>query len=74
MGDGKALKELNIAVAPKPWPDKVAMANFSDEQLTQIVTFGGKAVGKSGSMPKFKNKLTSEQITDVVAYIRSLAH
>jgi mono/diheme cytochrome c family protein len=74
MGDGKALQELNIPVKPKPWTDKALMANFSDDQLTQIITQGGKAVGKSGSMPKFKNKLSNEQIADVVAYVRSLAH
>ncbi len=73
MGDGKALQELNIKVKPKPWPDKAAMAKFSDTQLTQIITLGGKGVGKSGSMPKFQNKLSDDQISDVVAYIRSLA-
>ena len=73
MGDGMALTELNIAVRPVPWPDKVGMAKFSDDQLTQIITQGGKAVGKSGAMPKFHNKLSDEQIADVVAYIRSLA-
>jgi mono/diheme cytochrome c family protein len=73
MGDGKALHELNITVKPIPWPNKAEMAKFSDPQLTQIITLGGKGVGKSGSMPKFQNKLSEEQISDVVAYIRSLA-
>jgi mono/diheme cytochrome c family protein len=73
MGDGKALQELNIAVKPVPWPDKPDMAKFTDLQLTQIITLGGKGVGKAGAMPKFQNKLTEEQIADVVAYVRSLA-
>ena len=73
MGDGMALAELNVAVRPVPWPDKPNMTKFSDDQLTQIITLGGKGVGKSGAMPKFQNKLTEEQIADVVAYIRSLA-
>jgi high-affinity iron transporter len=73
MGDGKALHELNITVKPVPWPDKHDMAKFTDVQLTQIITLGGKGVGKAGAMPKFQNKLTEEQIADVVAYVRSLA-
>ncbi len=73
MGDGKALQELNIAVKPVPWPDKPDMAKFTDFQLTQIITLGGKGVGKAGAMPKFQNKLTEEQIADVVSYVRSLA-
>lgn len=73
MGDGKALQELNITVKPVPWPDKPDMAKFTDLQLTQIITVGGKGVGKAGAMPKFQNKLTEEQIADVVAYVRSLA-
>jgi len=74
MGDGKALKELNIPVKPVPWPDRAGMAKFSDDQLVQIVTLGGKGVGKSGAMPKFQNKLSAAQIVDVVAYVRSFAH
>jgi mono/diheme cytochrome c family protein len=73
MGDGKALQELNITVKPVPWPDKPDMAKFTDSQLTQIITLGGKGVGKAGAMPKFQNKLTDDQIADVVAYVRSLA-
>jgi high-affinity iron transporter len=73
MGDGKALKELNVTAKPVPWPDKSDMAKFTDLQLTQIITLGGKGVGKAGAMPKFQNKLTEEQIADVVAFVRSLA-
>jgi len=39
----------------------------TDEQLTAIIT-GGKS-----PMPAYKDKLTGDQITQVVAYLRTLA-
>ena len=39
----------------------------TDEELSAII---GK--GKSGKMPPFENKLTKEQISDVVKFIRTL--
>lgn len=73
MGDGKELRNLNVHVSPVPWPDKQRMAKFTDSQLNQIILLGGKAVGKSRLMPPFGHKLSSSQIADLVAYIRSLA-
>jgi len=40
----------------------------SDADLTNIVTNG------KGKMPKYDGKLTSDQITDLVKYIRTLKH
>jgi len=40
----------------------------SDADLTKIITDG------KGKMPKYDGKLTSDQITDLVKYIRTLKH
>lgn len=40
----------------------------SDADLTNTITSG------KGKMPKYDGKLTKEQITDVVKYIRTLKH
>src|SRR5579871_6807536 len=40
----------------------------SDADLTNIVTNG------KGKMPKYDGKLTKDQITDVVKYLRTLKH
>ncbi|MGH9639561.1 MAG: c-type cytochrome [Bryobacteraceae bacterium] len=72
-GNGPELQMLNVTVPPVPWTDKAKMSKFSDAYLTKIVTDGGRAVGKGPLMAPFKGKLTAAQISDAIAYIRSLA-
>jgi mono/diheme cytochrome c family protein len=63
MGDtgmGKAMKLRDLGSA-----DVQAQ---SDADLTGIITNGKK------SMPKFDGKLSADQITEVVKYIRTLKH
>jgi mono/diheme cytochrome c family protein len=40
----------------------------SDADLTNIITNG------KGKMPKYDGKLTEDQISDVVKYVRTLKH
>jgi len=72
-GDGATLQQLGSSVTPANWNDKAAMSKYTDDQLTKIITSGGKSIGKSPLMPAFKAKLKGDQITDVVAYVKSLA-
>ena len=72
-GDGGGLQKLQVDVKPVPWPDKAAMARWKDADLRQIITLGGKAVGKSKVMPPYRDKLSETELADVIAYIRSLA-
>ena len=58
MGKAKNLRDLGSA-------DVQAQ---SDADLTKIVTDG------KGAMPKYDGKLTKDQISDVVKYIRTLKH
>ncbi len=70
-GDGAAA----AALTPKPTnlADKATMSKLDDAALTNVVTKGGAAVGKSPLMPPFNGQLKDPDIKDVIAYIRSLA-
>jgi cytochrome c6 len=58
MGKNLNLKDLGSAEVQKQ----------SDAELTTIITNG------KGKMPKYDGKLTKDQISDVVKYIRTLKH
>ena len=57
MGKNLKLRDLGSADVQKQ----------SDDELTTIIT-----KGKGGKMPAYDGKLTKDQISDVVKYIRSL--
>jgi len=57
---------------------KVPPANLtasikSDAYKLEIISKGGKLMGRSSSMPAWLNVLSAEQIADVVAYLRTIA-
>jgi len=70
-GDGAAAAVLN----PKPQDhtDGKAMNALTDKYLFDIIKQGGKAMQKAAVMPAANKKLTDQDISDMVAYIRSLA-
>lgn len=49
------------------------MQKWSDQEIVDIITKGGKAVNSSPVMPRFGGKLSDAQIQDLLAFIRSLA-
>jgi hypothetical protein len=49
------------------------MNQFTDKFLTDIIAKGGSAVNKSGFMPAWGTSLNGKQISDIVAYLRSIA-
>ena len=69
-GDGPAGKLLKTK--PADWTDKSKMSKLSDDYLYKIISGGGGAVGKSTLMPAFKDKLSDQQIRDVISFIRGL--
>ena len=71
-GDGAAAAALN----PKPQDhtDGKVMNVLTDKYLFDIIKEGGKAVQKAAIMPAANKKLTDQDISDMVAYIRSLAN
>ncbi len=72
-GDGPDLVKLQAAVTPDDWTDGETNHGLSDEFIVSMITKGGKANGKSPIMPAFGDKLSADQIQDLVAFIRSVA-
>lgn len=68
-GDGPTSRMLKVK--PADWTDDNRMAALSDEQLLLIIEKGGEGVGKSKLMPAYGSKLTQEQITRLVAFVKS---
>jgi mono/diheme cytochrome c family protein len=62
---------------PRTFPDFTACDQTTPEDNTAwkaVITEGGPTRGFSQIMPSFKEALTSEQIDDLVAFLRSLCH
>jgi mono/diheme cytochrome c family protein len=70
-GDGPAAKLLKTK--PSDWSDKAKMSSLSDQDLFKVISKGGEAVGKSKLMPAFGVKLSDKDISNVIAFVRSLA-
>jgi len=45
---------------------------LEDSYLMTIVAEGGEAFGQSAYMPSFKTTLSSQDVADVIAYVRTL--
>ncbi len=72
-GSGPALAVIGVTTPLVDWTNKADMSKLSDDFLTEIIDKGGKAVGKSSHMPGYADKLSGEQIADLIAYIHSLS-
>jgi mono/diheme cytochrome c family protein len=72
-GDGPDLVKLQAAVSPDDWTDKQSNQELTDTFITAMITKGGKANGKSRIMPAFGDKLSTQQVQDLLAFIRSMA-
>jgi len=71
-GDGPDLVKLQSAVSPDDWTDKESNQDLTDSFIISMITKGGKANGKSRIMPAFGDKLSMQQVQDLLAFIRSL--
>jgi mono/diheme cytochrome c family protein len=72
-GNGPDLAKLHPSSSPVNWTRAVVMRQWSDKEIVDIITKGGKAVGSSPVMPPFGGKLSEAQIEDLLAYVRTLA-
>jgi len=70
-GDGVAAKSL--PAKPADHTNGAVMNQLNDKFLTELITKGGGAVGKSSFMPSWGSALNEKQIRDLVVFIRSLA-
>lgn len=72
-GDGPDLVKLQAAVTPDDWTDGETNRGLTDDFIVSMITKGGKANGKSPIMPAFGDKLSGNQVQDLIAFIRSVA-
>lgn len=70
-GDGVAARSL--PAKPADHTNGAVMNQLNDKFLTEIITKGGAAVGKSNFMPPWGGAVNEKQIRDLVAFIRTLA-
>jgi cytochrome c6 len=73
QGNGPDLAKLHPTSSPVNWTRSVVMKKWSDKEIVDIITKGGKAVDSSPVMPPFGGKLSDAQIQDMLAFIRTLA-
>jgi mono/diheme cytochrome c family protein len=71
QADGPAAAGLPIK--PPPLTDGRLLNGLTDDFLYQVVRDGAGSVGLAPQMPGFGRQLTEKEITDVVAYVRTLA-
>src|SRR5687768_15101821 len=69
LGDGPAAKSLKGKLPSLA--DKATMSKLTDAQIHEAITAGKKT--EVGNMPALGKRLTAEEITDVVNYVRTLA-
>ena len=65
-GNGRAARLYN------PKPANLRVSDKNDAYLGLMIRKGGAALGRSEFMPTWEAELTNEQITDLVAYLRSI--
>jgi mono/diheme cytochrome c family protein len=65
-GNGRAARLYN------PRPANLRMSDKNDAYYGLIIRKGGTPLGRSEFMPAWDAELTNEQITDLVAYLRSI--
>ncbi len=65
-GNGRAARLYN------PKPANLRASDKPDAYLGLIVRKGGTALGRSEFMPSWEAELTNEQVSDLVAYLRSI--
>ena len=65
-GNGRAARLYN------PRPANLRMSDKNDAYYGLIIRKGGAALARSEFMPAWEAELTHEQITDLVAYLRSI--
>ncbi len=69
-GKGDGFNAFNLDPRPRDFTDSTFLANHSDETIIRAITDGGTAVKKSQYMPSWGGTLSSEEIENVIAYIK----
>lgn len=71
--DGKAQTRLGRKSGAKDLTDKARMAKLTDEEIFKTIKFGRKNKQGEEKMDAFKDGLSDQEITELVAFVRTLA-
>jgi mono/diheme cytochrome c family protein len=63
----------NLTPVPPLLNDGAVLNAESEENMRNIVTLGGAAMGKSAMMPPYGRMLSAEEIRSVIAFSRAIA-
>jgi mono/diheme cytochrome c family protein len=69
-GAGDGLNAYSIPVKPRNFTDQKIMTTKSDIELEKVILGGGASQGLSKFMPTFGRTLSSQEVTQLVKYIR----
>lgn len=72
QGKGDGPGSAVLKTKPADWTDAARMSGISDDELFRAIKEGGAAVGRSKLMPAFGAKLKDQEISDLMAFIKSL--
>ncbi len=72
-GKGDGMAAQSFPVKPADHTNGAVMNRLSDKFLTDVISKGGSAVGKSSFMPAWGSSFNERQIRDIVAYLRTIA-
>ncbi len=63
----------NLTPVPPLLNDRAALNAESDQNLQNVITLGGAALGKSAMMPPYGRMLSAGEIRSVIAFARAIA-
>ncbi|HHD11547.1 MAG TPA: cytochrome c [Deltaproteobacteria bacterium] len=62
----------DMSINPRDHTDATFMSTKTDEQLEEVIRYGGAGIAKSPLMPPWRKTLTDEEIKALVKYLRAL--
>ena len=72
-GNGDGFNSYTLTTPPAKLADPNLMGKISDAQIMAVVKNGGAALGLSNQMPSWGGLFKNQDITALIAYIRTLS-
>jgi mono/diheme cytochrome c family protein len=72
-GNGDGFNSYTLTTPPAKLSNPNLMAKLSDAQIREVVKKGGAALGLSNQMPPWGGLFKDQDITNLIAYVRTLS-
>jgi mono/diheme cytochrome c family protein len=72
QGKGDGFNSFNLDPKPRNLADGVYMNTLLDERIAQTIREGGRGVNRSSLMPSWGERLSKNEILNLVAFVRTL--